>query len=300
MIGIIIPRLIIFIVLTSFSISVTLAKDSLSEVPKNYLENDLKRFSAKGLDRFIKDKKAREYYSKEVYLNYEIEKKIEKLQLGENEIIIMQLHQMRIKILTDALVKHTLEEKQLDLLALAKERYELNKDQHRTRRKIKLSQIFIAKIPGHEEKAKKKIGIVFGKLEAGGNTSFEALAKEFSEDRRAKNGGLLKKWILEPDFKKGNVTPPIQAVFSLEKIGEISPIIETHIGFHIMKLMADTPSVALGFDEVKMNIVDDLKKELWLSEKDKLLKKMAMAPSSTRDDSKLLGIIQDTLKKRIE
>ena len=58
---------------------------------------------------------------------------------------------------------------------------------------------------------------------------FAALAKQYSDDPGGKNGGDL------GTFKKGAMTPAFEdAAFKL-KVGEISGVVETSFGFHIIK-----------------------------------------------------------------
>ena len=76
---------------------------------------------------------------------------------------------------------------------------------------------------------------------------FAELAKEYTEDPGSKeNGGLYE------NFPKGQMVKPFEdAAFSLP-IGEISDIVETHYGYHILKII----------DRKKMKDLDQPKPEL--------------------------------------
>ncbi|MEH7386283.1 peptidylprolyl isomerase, partial [Bacillus sp. JJ1521] len=98
--------------------------------------------------------------------------------------------------------------------------------------------------------AKKKIDEAKAKLDSG--EKFEDVAKEYSEDSTAQNGGDLG-W-----FEKGRMVPEFEeAAFSLKE-GETSQIIESQYGYHIIKV---TGTVA-DFDKMDQEKKDEVRKAL--------------------------------------
>jgi peptidyl-prolyl cis-trans isomerase SurA len=97
-------------------------------------------------------------------------------------------------------------------------------------------------------KAKNKIDSIYQRLLKGEN--FEELAKKYSDDRNsARNGGIL------PWFGAGRMVESFEeAAFALKKQGDISPVIRTPFGFHIIKLI-DKKEIGT-FDEVKESIIE--------------------------------------------
>jgi peptidyl-prolyl cis-trans isomerase D len=86
-----------------------------------------------------------------------------------------------------------------------------------------------------------------------GGADFAALAREFSKDSTAANGGDL------GSFGRGVMTPPFEAAaFALEP-GQISDIVETQFGLHIIKLEEKTPARTEPLEAVKASIVDTLR-----------------------------------------
>lgn len=74
---------------------------------------------------------------------------------------------------------------------------------------------------------------------------FGALAKQFSEDTTASNGGDL------GTFRRGQMVPEFDRVaFSLEP-GAISDLVQTQFGFHIIKVTEKHPAVDRDFAEMK-------------------------------------------------
>ncbi|MBN1899851.1 peptidylprolyl isomerase [Candidatus Sumerlaeota bacterium] len=107
-----------------------------------------------------------------------------------------------------------------------------------------------------KERAKKKITELREKILKG--EDFAKLAQEHSDCPSGKRAGGDLDW-----FGKGRMVPPFeQAAFSL-KVGEISDIVETQFGYHILKVTDRHEAGTIKFEEVK----DDLREELALRTK---------------------------------
>jgi peptidyl-prolyl cis-trans isomerase C len=82
---------------------------------------------------------------------------------------------------------------------------------------------------------------------------FGALAREFSQDNAAQDGGNLG-W-----FGRGTMVKPFDdAAFAL-KVNQISDIIETQFGLHIIKCLGKKPARMITFDEAHASIDNMLK-----------------------------------------
>lgn len=82
---------------------------------------------------------------------------------------------------------------------------------------------------------------------------FTELAKSFSEDPAArKDGGDL------GSFKKGDMQPELERAILSLKPGEISELVSTPIGFHIIKLESKEPGKNKPFESVKRDIEEFL------------------------------------------
>lgn len=62
-----------------------------------------------------------------------------------------------------------------------------------------------------------------------GGESFEVLARDFSECPSGKNGGSL------GEFPRGRMIPDFEKALLLLKPGEISGIVRTKFGYHIIR-----------------------------------------------------------------
>jgi len=100
--------------------------------------------------------------------------------------------------------------------------------------------------------ARKKIEAAQARIKAG--EDFSAVAKAVSEDGTASSGGELG-W-----FKQGSmVTAFDQAVFAMDK-GQVSDIVETPFGYHLIRLEDIRPAHEASYDDVKDTIRQDLVK----------------------------------------
>jgi len=114
-----------------------------------------------------------------------------------------------------------------------------------------------------EEKKKEKKQQIQKLLErARKGEDFAALAREYSEDPSSKNKGG------EYTFGHGQMVPEFEtAAFSL-KTNQVSDIVTTQYGYHVIKLYERIPARKLELDKVK----DDLKEQIARSEvQDKML-----------------------------
>lgn len=98
---------------------------------------------------------------------------------------------------------------------------------------IKASHILFKLDPkadkAQEEKIRKEAQAVLKRAQAGEN--FAELAKKYSEGPSAKNGGDL------DYFTRENMVPEFSDVaFKLKKVGNLSDLVRTKYGFHIIKL----------------------------------------------------------------
>ncbi len=137
------------------------------------------------------------------------------------------------------------------------EYYERNIERYRRPKKVRVRHILI-KVPpeaGPDEvaKAKKKAEKVLAKARRGMN--FAALARKYSEGPSASEGGEL------GYFSQGEMEPILErVVFQLGK-GEISPVVRTRYGFHIIKVEDIQEGRVKALEEVREQIVSYLKKE---------------------------------------
>ena len=133
--------------------------------------------------------------------------------------------------------------------AEVKKFYDENPARYDEPEQVKASHILFRVQPNAtaEEKAakEKKAKEVLAKAKKG---NFEALAKEFGEDPTKDRGGDL------GYFTKGRMVKPFEdAVWKL-KVGQVSDLVETQFGFHIIKKTDHKKARKKPYDEVKESI----------------------------------------------
>lgn len=101
--------------------------------------------------------------------------------------------------------------------------------------------------------ARKKMEGIKAKLDKG--EDFAKLAAENSECPSSAKGGDL------GFFSRGQMVPPFEeAAFALSP-GEISNVVETQFGYHLIKSQEKEMATALAFDDIKERLTDKLKED---------------------------------------
>ena len=146
--------------------------------------------------------------------------------------------------------------------------YKQNLSQYQTPAQVRASHILF-KTEGKDEKAvQAQAEEVLKKAKAPG-ADFAALAKKFSEDESNNaNGGDL------DYFGRGRMVAEFeQAAFAM-KNGEISDLVKTAFGFHIIKMVDNKPETTRPLAEVRAEIEDQLKWQKAQAEAEKIAKSL--------------------------
>ena len=124
-------------------------------------------------------------------------------------------------------------------------------EQYSTPEQVRASHILF-KTEGKDEAAVKAAAEDVLK-QAKGGADFAALAKKYSEDKEsAKNGGDL------DYFGKGKMVPEFdQVVFAMEP-GQISDLVKTQYGYHMIKVVDKKAATTRSLAEVRQQINDQL------------------------------------------
>ena len=138
--------------------------------------------------------------------------------------------------------------------------YEQNKASFTTKEERRASHILItapASAPAAErEKAKAKVEQLLAEVRKSPATFAEVARKESQDPGSAEKGGDL-------DFVKrdGTMVKPFEdAMFALKK-GEISNVVETEFGFHVIQLNDIKPAVVPPFEKVRATIENEVRSQ---------------------------------------
>lgn len=92
--------------------------------------------------------------------------------------------------------------------------------------------------------------------QAKGGADFAALAKQFSEDdSNAQNGGDL------DFFGRGRMVPEFDAAAFAMEVGQISELVKTQFGYHVIKLTDKKPATTRPLEEVRQQLTDQIMAE---------------------------------------
>jgi peptidyl-prolyl cis-trans isomerase C len=115
--------------------------------------------------------------------------------------------------------------------------------------------IMVAPQATEEQKAAARKKLKECQKRLGQGEDFEALAKDYSEGPSAAKGGDL------GYFSRGQMVPPFEEVAFALKSGEVSDIVETRFGYHLIKVVDKKPGSTMSYEEVKDNLQQYLKQQ---------------------------------------
>lgn len=135
--------------------------------------------------------------------------------------------------------------------------YSESMDNFRTPERIHVRHILISttgKSDADKKALKAKADDILKQLKNG--ASFEDLAKKDSDDKGAGEGGDLG-WIVKGQMQ----VPEFEAAAFALKPMELSGVVTSSLGYHIIQVLAKEPAHVKPFEEVKASLADELKKD---------------------------------------
>ena len=165
-----------------------------------------------------------------------------------------RLEDLRKRLIVETYLKKKVEQEAQVSDADLKKFYDENKDKFKTGEQVRASHILV--------KTEKEAQDILAQLKSG--AKFEDLAKKYSTDATAAKGGDLG-W-----FSKGAMVPEFDKVVFGLKEGQLSGIVKTQFGFHIIKVTGVRPAGIRAFDEVK----EQIKSTLLPSKQQEIFQKM--------------------------
>ena len=194
--------------------------------------------------------------------------------LDKSPEIAQKLEDLRKRLIVETFLKKKVETDAKVGDDDLKKFYEQNKDKFKTGEQFRASHILV--------KTEKEAKDILAQIKAGGK--FEELARKNSVDASAAKGGDLG-W-----FGKGSMVPVFEKAVQTLKEGQVSDVVKSDFGYHIIKLTGKRPAGLRPFEEVKdqikaaimpakqqevfQKIKDELKKNAKISVKEDVLSSM--------------------------
>lgn len=196
-----------------------------------------------------------------------------KQTLGQQKMTPEQLRaDARSEILVTKMLQSEIESKVAVTPAQVQDFYQKNPDRFKQGERVRASHILL-RIPDQANEAAKaavKVKAADVLKQARGGKDFAALAKQYSEDPgSAPNGGDLN------FFQKGQMVGPFDAAVFAMKVGDISDLVETQFGFHIIKLVDKQAERTVPLDEVRTQVQQFLENQARQEQTQTLIKALA-------------------------
>jgi len=135
--------------------------------------------------------------------------------------------------------------------------YDSNLESFKKPEQVRASHILIKVDPGADEakkaEARTKIESLQAKLKNG--EDFGAVAKEYSEGPSGPKGGDL------GFFGRGQMVKPFEETAFSMKPGQVSGMVETRFGYHLIMVTERTPESTLSYEEAKDRLEQYLKQQ---------------------------------------
>lgn len=200
---------------------------------KQPLEGKIRLVSERGLRDFLEN-----YVVTREVLYQEAKKK----GLDKKKEILAKVEDFRKAMVIDALLEEALKEKDEVSDSEIQKYYKENEDRFTEPREVKIRHIVV-----NSEPILKEVLVKVSKGE-----SFEKLASNYNIDKSREDGGNLgyiQRGQLAPSFAQFE-----EAAFSLRRKGEISEVVKTPYGYHLIQLEERRGTALRPFDQVKEKI----------------------------------------------
>ena len=159
--------------------------------------------------------------------------------------------------------------------------YQQNLQQYQTPAQVRASHILF-KLEGKDEKAVMAIAEDVLKKVKAPNADFAALAKQYSEDdTNNMNGGDL------DYFGRGRMVAEFEQVAFAMKAGEISNLVKTAFGIHIIKMVDNQPDTTRALAQVHAELEDQLKWQKAQAEAERIAKSLEATTKTPADLDKV-------------
>ncbi len=218
----------------------TFAKGALSE----------EQFAALGQN----EQRGRELLG-EFYVMRVLEQEAREQGIDKQPLVKLKLKQGEMRLLANERLQAVADEAtEPDFEQLAREAYLTERDKFKVPEQVSVSHILIAVNDKRDDaQALARAKDVLKKLKGGAD--FAQLAGEYSDDPSvANNQGSM------GYFPRGRMVKPFEdKAFAMSKEGELSEPVKTQYGYHIMRFEGRDPERTLAFDEVRADLLEQVK-----------------------------------------
>ena len=195
-----------------------------------------------GKMRLLNEKGLRDFFENYVITREVLYQEAKKKGLDKNKEILAKVEDFRRAMVIDALLGEVIQEKSEPSENEIRQYHKENEALFTEPQEIKIRHIFVTSEPILKD--------VLTKLSKG--ESFEKLASTYNVDKTREDGGNLgyiRRGQLSPSFAQFE-----EAAFSLKKRGDVSEVVRSPYGFHLIRLEDMKGTFLRPFDQVKEKI----------------------------------------------
>lgn len=239
------------------------------EISKADMDAESQRVPAQVRPVTVIDPASLEIMVKNLYLRRALTKDAEAARLEQDPQVAAALRLARERVLSEAWVERAENAAVPDEAALetyARTAYKAESKRFAEPEQWKASHILIAvKKPEDEADAKERAQKLLEALQGGAD--FATLAREKSEDpgSGAKGGDL-------GYFPKGRMVKPFEdAVVALAKPGDLSGLVRSQFGFHIIRLDEHQPARTRPYEEVREQLLAETQRKIRTEARQRLI-----------------------------
>lgn len=185
-----------------------------------------------------------------------------KLKLDQDPLVAKQVELATDDVLARVRnVKLRADLKIPDFSAQAEEQYAANKADYVTKGVVNVEHVLIS-TSKHDKESALKIAEQVAREAKANPAEFPKLVEKYSDDdSKAKNHGRI------DDAGSENFVPAFaEAARKLTKPNEISPVVLSPFGYHVLRLLEHKPDVQQSYDQVSKSIIAKLEKD-WVEAK---------------------------------
>ena len=171
--------------------------------------------------------------------------------LDEDKDIKSKLENFKSRLITEKLMRQVMDQETEIAETDLQEYYDTHQDEFTRKEQVRASHVLLEAKPEDDDakhnEAKAKAEKVLEEVKGGGD--FAELAKKHSEGPTARRGGYL------GYFSRGRMAPEFdKAVFEMKNIDDVSEIVKTKFGYHIIKMTGKKEAEQQTFEQVKRRI----------------------------------------------
>lgn len=220
------------------------------------IEADAQRIPESMRSPFLAKQSSVDQMAKALYVRRAMAEKAKAAGIDKDPRIAAAIRIAADKVLSDAYLAkfnadHKPSEQQLE--AQIQTTYKVKGDSMVVPAQVHVAHILVS---GTDAKAEEKAAELLKQLKGGAD--FATLAKENSADAgSAVKGGDL------GELQKGRTVPEFEnAAFALQKLGDLSGLVKSQFGYHIIKLLDKTPEHKMTYAEARPQLATQLTDQL--------------------------------------